>query len=249
MGVTLLERNRYSDALVTIRDALFLVHAVSGSTYTEIVQVTTDSDIKDMLLRATNCLISSNEAISSPQGKVSLRLTILSDSRSSSLDVLNAVNQADAYLVRIDDTINPTESYGSLHAMHSIVSAMILNYSTACQCLQLVYGGRSSTKGPDADFMYEALSFLRMSYGILTRQVQPELWLSNRKHFIANELAVSRTLNLSTLVLQSLMNVCYQLGFTYELFAYESDFDCIYRIITRLNYIQFWRYNETAPMA
>jgi hypothetical protein len=151
MGVTLLERNRYSDGIASIRDALFVVHAVPCTPSSELGQVTSDYDIKNMLLRATNCLISSNEAILPSQGKVPLHLTILSDTQNSTVDVLNAVNQADAYLVRIDDTINPTESYGSVPAMHSIIVAMTLNYSTACQCLQLVFGGRSSTKGSDAD--------------------------------------------------------------------------------------------------
>jgi hypothetical protein len=274
MGVTLLERKCYLEAVETLRDALLLIRAVvnpvneDGTTViaantVATIPVPTDTDIQFMIQRATNYLMYGHpfrqphtctsppvvDKVPSIKSK-KFRLKVLSDCRSSTLDILQAANDFDASLVRIEDTMNQDEDCCSDYVVQTTASTILLNYGTACRCLQLVSGnwvGDATSR--NIYFLCEALDFLRVSYKILIRLVEPVLSSRSRDQLRLNEIEVSRTLNLSVLLLQTLVNICYQLDLRDEISMYLRDYKCVCHTITRLQHPQFWHYNVTAAMA
>jgi hypothetical protein len=254
MGVTLLERRSYADAVITIRDALFLIRAFADPERFTNEALPTDEDIQYVIHRATNCLLYHSIPDNNSTTTTNLKLKIVSDHQSSVLDIFSAVNEADMYLVRIDDTINPIEDYASAFTIHSKASAILLNYGTACQCLHLaqrdaINGNMNVTEGGDVEILEEAMLFLKISYRILLRQMEPIMRFLDSKNLIVAEMEVTRTLNLTALVLQTLINVCYKLGQGDELLSFRYEFDSVCTTITKIRGAHLWRYNETAPSA
>lgn len=255
MGVTLIERQSYADAVITIRDALFLIRAFADPERCTNEALPTDEDIQYMIHRATNCLLYHSIPDYDCTSMTYLNLKILSDHQSSVLDIFSAVNEADMYLVRIDDTINPIEDYASAFTIHSKASAILLNYGTACQCLHLAQRGTingstsNATEGGDVEILKEAMLFLKISYRILLRQMEPIMRFLDSKNMIVAEMEVTRTLNLTALVLQTLINVCYKLGQIDELRSFRYEFDSVCTTIAKVRGAHLWRYNETAPSA
>jgi hypothetical protein len=253
MGVTLIERQSYADAVITIRDALFLIRAFADPERYANEVLPTDEDIQYMLHRATNCLMYHSIPDINSANPTFVSLKILSDYQSSVLDIFSAVNEADMYLVRIDDTINPIEDYASAFTIHSKASAVLLNYGTACQCLYAAQRdaikSSSNYQGGDFEILEEAMLFLKISYRILIRQMEPIVRLLDDKNLMVAEMEVTRTLNLTALVLQTLINVCCKLGQIDELLSFRHEFDSVCTTITKIRGVHFWRYNETAPSA
>ena len=253
MGVTLIERQSYADGVITIRDALFLIRAYADPERYTNEALPTEEDIQYMIHRATNCLLYNSIPSSISTNTTSINLKILSDHQSGFLDIFKAVNEADMYLVRIDDTINPLEDYATAFTVHSKASAVLLNYGTACQCLHSAQRdaiNRSSNyQCSDVDILEEALLFLKISYRILMRQMGPIMRSLDDKQSFVVEMEVTRTLNLTALVLQTLINVCYKLGHVDELLSLRYEFDSVCTTITKIQGEQLWRYNETAPSA
>lgn len=253
MGVTLIERQSYADAVITIRDALFLIRAYADPERFTNEALPTDEDIQYMIHRATNCLLYHSIPDINSTNTTRINLKILSDYQSSVLDIFSAVNEADMYLVRIDDTINSIEDYASAFTIHSKASVVLLNYGTACQCLHVAQRNainRSSNYyGGDAEILEEAMLFLKISYRILLRQMDPIQRLLDDNNLKVVEMEVTRTLNLTALVLQTLINVCCKLGQIDELLSFRHEFDSVCTIITKIRGTHTWRYNETAPSA
>lgn len=254
MGVTLIERQSYADAVITIRDSLFLIRAFADPERYTNEALPTDDDLRYMIHRATNCLLYHGISDTNSTRTTNLKLKIISDHQSSVLDIFSAVNEADMFLVRIDDTINPIEDYASAFTIHSKASAILLNYGTACQCLHLsqrgaINGSNNAAERGDVEILEEAMLFLKISYRILFRQMEPIMRFLDSKNMIVAEMEVSRTLNLTALVLQTLINVCYKLGQVDELHSFRYEFDSICTTITKIRGAPLWRYNETAPSA
>ena len=254
MGVTLIERQSYADAVITIRDALFLIRAFADPERHTNESLPTYEDIQYMIHRATNCLLYNSIPDIDAASTSCLKLKILSDHQSSVLDIFSAVNDADMYLVRIDDTINPIEDYASAFTIHSKASAILLNYGTACQCLHLakrgaINGSSNTGERGDIEILEEAMLFLKISYRILIRQMEPIIRFQDNKNLMIAEMEVTRTLNLTALVLQTLINVCNKLGQIDELRSFRYEFDSVCTTITKIRAAHLWRYNETAPSA
>lgn len=254
MGVTLIERQSYADAVITIRDALFLIRAFADPGRHANEALPTDEDIQYMIHRATNCLLYQSVTDISSTRESRIKLKILSDRQSSVFDIFSAVNEVDMYLVRIDDTINPIEDYATAFTLHSKASAVLLNYGTACQCLHLAQRDAMNNNGEDGgnvEILEEAMQFLKISYRILMRQMEPIMRCVNcdNRNLFAVEIEVTLTLNLTALVLQTLINVSFKLGQIDELLSFRCEFDSVCNTITKVRGAPFCRYNETAPSA
>jgi hypothetical protein len=257
MGVTLIERQLYADAVITIRDALFIIRAHADPERESDIKknnaLPTDLDIQCMINRATNCLLYHSLSNFDTSKSNSIKLTIVSDCQGNIQDILSAVNEAEAYVVRIDDTINPVEDFSSAYIIHSKACAILLNYGTACQCLYHVQRGiMKSSSDNDAgslDILHEAMAFLKISHRILIRQTEPIMRHFYHKQLAVKEMEANRTLTLTVLVLHALVNVCSKLGEMDNVWSYRNDFDSVCKVIASLQYAQYWKYNQTAPSA
>jgi hypothetical protein len=256
MGITLIERQLYPDAVVTIRNALFIIRAYADpereSNENKSNALPTEWDIQYMINRATNCLLYHSVSKVDSQKPNKIKLTTVSDCQSSILVILRAVNEAEAFVVRIDDTVNPIEDYSSAYQIHSKACAILLNYGTACQCLhhmQRSISKRNSNIENNKEILHEAMVFLKISHRILIRQTEPIMQQFHCKQLIGTEMEVTRTLTLTMLVLRTIVNLCSKLGETQNAFSYQYDFDNVYKTISTLQYAQFWQYKQTAPSA
>ena len=236
-GVTLLERHCYHDALVTIRDALFLVRAAfPGDEYKQAMWK--EGAIHFALRRASHCLARSLPVDERKQAGCNLK--VLSDNQSCPTEVVRAINEAEVFAVRIDDS---RYDYDCVSPIQSEVSIILLNYATACRCLQS--SDRTTPNNPSS-LLHEAFNILRMAHGILARQycVLP------LKH-APDEFEASRMIGITVIVLHNLIQLCVQLAMPVQQLDYFGNkLGRIMEAFIRLNDdLPCWSYTHTAPSA
>jgi hypothetical protein len=266
MGVTLLERQCYAEAVVTLKDAVNLIRAVVVPTVNNGGNNgSTKFNVQWMIHRATNFLIYtssqskmdvvSTSIASTPRDSCvstgKFQVKILSDTQSSKSDILQALHEYYAILVRLEDVTNPVEECISTYMVHTKASAILSNYGMACRCLHFVSVENLGNSIHKLDVLLEAMHYLKMSYRILTHLVEPVVRCGNRsRHLLLHaEMDVSWTLNLSVLVLQTLVNMSHQLDRHEDIFLYTTDFVSISQTILQLRFTERWNYTETAAMA
>jgi hypothetical protein len=244
MGVTLFERQRYSDAILIFREASSLVRTVFRPT----AALPTESDLQTIIRHATNCLIQSYENDDDPgppkKKQRTFRLKSLSDCLSTTSEILHAVHEFDATLVRIED---PTE-VGGLAVRCAQAAAVLYNCGTACHALPQLLG---DIVAEDRLLCYdEAWRCFRGAYRVLRPLLLPVVALQTlRSELIGYEIHVSRTLHLAVLLLPSLVQLCDPLGWPHEIHRYAGDFESVCHTIRRLQFVPFWEYHATAPVA
>jgi hypothetical protein len=256
MGVTMVERQMYNDAVITIRDALYIIRAFADPERDIDVEKTnalpTNDDIQYMIQRATNCLVTDRLISGESSTHRNVKIKTLSDQYGSILDTFRAVNEANLFLVRISDTFDDIEDFSTSYDIHYKASAILLNYGTACQCLHYGYrnNGNGSNMAGTISLLQESLLFLKISHRILTRQIEQTGLLDCVPQIKPSlEWEAMRTLNLTALVLQSLINICHVVGESDELCFYRYKFDSVCQAVARAQRAQWWNFNETAPSA
>jgi hypothetical protein len=242
MGITLFERQKYSDAIIIFREASSLIRTVLHPTAT----LPTENELQTIIRNATNCLIQSYDNDQGPpkKKKRTFRVRSLSDCLSSTSEILHAVHEFDATLVRMED---PTE-VGGLAVRRAQAAAILYNCGTACHCLPQLLGDSAAE---DCLIFYDqAWECFRGAYQVLRPLLQPVIASqTQRSELIGHEIHVSRALHLAVLLLPSLVQLCDQLGWAHEICRYGLDFESVCRTIRRLQFIPFWEYHATAPVA
>lgn len=228
-GVTLLERHCYDDAIVTIRDALFLIRAAFPGN--ESKRMWKESAIHFALRRASHCL-SRSLPVDERKQVATCNLKVLSDNQSCPTEVVRAINEAEVFAVRIDDS----RYDDCVYLMHSEASIILLNYATACRCLH------SSDRKPNPSLLHEAFNFLHMAYGILARQFVLPLKQED-------EVESSQMISLAMLVLHNLIQLCAQLAMPVQHLNFGNKLGRIMETFLRLNDMPCWSYTHTAPAA
>lgn len=225
IGVTLLERHCYHDAVLTIREALRLIRAASPGD--EDRRTTKESDIQCALRRACHRL-SQSHAVWAQRAGQAVYLKVLCANQTVPSDILRAVQNADVFALRIDDC----RGDDGAHSMHSEASAILFNYGTACRCLQ-----SSISAQPCPKILYEASNFLHMAYGILVSLKQTD------------EIEVCRMLGIAMLVLHNLMQLCEELGMPEHYQNYGNKFARIHETLTRFQSMPWWGFIYAASAA
>jgi hypothetical protein len=228
-SVTLLERSCYRDAIVTLRDALYL--ARSAFPGDEAFLPWKESGIQFALRKASDCLGRSMSVDERQKGSA-MPLTVVSDAHNGLTD-LCSIHKADTMAIRIDDSRYDDDCFPSMHFEAAVI---LFNYGTACKCLH------SSRLQRSPDILIEAYNFFQMAYGILARE-----FASAMDH--ANAMDIARTVNLALLVLDNLMQLCIQLELPVEYGKHRHKFERFSGILAQICHAPTWPSVHLAPAA
>jgi hypothetical protein len=211
-GVGLLERNRFSDAMATLKGALDLMRSAFPQNDQECQQVSQskkEAEIYHLLNQASQRLARPLSAEEKRKALLELpfSLTVLPDDQSPKA-VLHTISEIasshDAFAIRIDDSKTCDDS-----KFLDVDSAIILmNYGTASRC-------HAATISPACPrLLHGSFRYFHLAFGVISHQ--PALVINE-----SDDIEAIRLLLVLTLVMQNLMQLSWQMKKPHQAQSYH----------------------------
>lgn len=230
-SVTLMERHCYHDAMVTLRDSLFLAR---NSFPERQLHRPFKEDAIDFALRGASDCLSRSFSLKAREERKVVNLKVLSDSQNCVAELQQTLDRDTMYIIRIDDCRYDND--GPL--MHFEAAVILLNYATACRCLN------STRTMPliETNLPVEAFNYLHMSFRILSRELYSALADSS-------ESDITQVSSLALLVLNNLTQLCIELRMPVPYKKFLDKSRHLNEVFARLKAVSLWRAENLAPAA